>query len=275
MKKNPYIFLFLLATSALFFTVTAQNKNIPPPDKDILHDKEPVVIKRTEAVYPESMLSGGWEATVYLKAYIDVDGSVLEAKSEKIEVTAVNIVINNNDKSAGQKTDGKAFEEAAYSAVKQWKFSPAQMQGKPVAVWVTIPFHFKLSTKESKPEEETDRAEMEKNVESIRMTIENILKGTEIEKAKKMIGIEALLIYKTKIENLYSVLNGEHSNIHLTEGKERKCLNFNINLQKNAKSALIIWTSGLPGGKDKRVHSIFLVKTSEQTWKIVHWHVSW
>jgi len=274
MKKNPYIFLCLLATSALFFTVFAQNKNIPPPDKNILHDREPIVVKRAEAVYPASMLSGGWEATVYLKAYIDVDGNVLEAKSEKVEVSAVNIVINNNDKSAGQKTDGKAFEDAAYSAVKQWKFSPAQMQGKPVAAWVTIPFRFKLSTNEIKPEEEADRAEMEKSIESIRMTIENILKGTEIEKAKKMISIEALLIYKTKIENLYSVLNGEHSDIHLTEGKERKCLNVNINIQKDAKSTLIIWTSGLPGGKDKRVHSIILSKNAANDWKITHWHVS-
>jgi len=70
-------------------------------------------------------------------------------------------------------------------------------------------------------------------------------------------------------------LNGEHSDIHMTEGKEMKCLNFNINIQKDGKSALVIWTSGLPGGKDKRVHSIFLLKTPGHTWKIVHWHVSW
>ena len=280
MKKNSYLLAGLMVISGLVYSARAQDNipsppNIPSPSNipsppDIPHDKEPIVVKRIDPVYPASMLNGGWEATVYLKAFIDVNGNVIEAKSEKIEVTAEKYEVT-----AGQKTDGKAFEEASYAAVKQWKFTPAQMQGKPVAVWVTIPFRFKLSTKEIKQEEEADHAEMEKSVESIRMTIENILKGTEIEKAKKMIGKEALLIYKTKTENLYSVLNGEHSDIHMTEGKEMKCLNFNINIQKDGKSALVIWTSGLPGGKDKRVHSIFLLKTPGHTWKIVHWHVSW
>lgn len=274
MKKNPYFLIYLLATFALFLPVNAQNKNIPPPDKDILHDKEPSVVKRMEPVYPASMLSGGWEATVYIKAFIDVDGSVIEAKSEKIKVIAVKSD-DHDGKSAGQETNGKAFEEAAYNAVKQWKFSPAQMQGKPVAVWVTIPFRFKLSTKETKPEEEADREEIEKRIESIKTVIENILKGTEIDKAKKYVGNTAVLIYKTKMVNLYSVLNGEHSDIHLTEGKETKCVNFNINITGGGESALIVWNSELPKGKNKRVHSILLSKAPENMWKIVHWHVSW
>jgi hypothetical protein len=274
MKINSYIFTCLMVLSGLICTVNAQTKSIPPSDKEIPYDKEPAVVKRVEPKYPASMLRGGWEAAVYMKAFIAVDGSVIEAKSEKIQVTVAKSE-DKDDEFAGQKADGKAFEEAAYNAVKQWKFSPAQMQGKPVAVWVTIPFRFKLSTKETKPEEEADRAKMEMSIESIKTAIENILKGTEIDKAKKYVGNKALLIYKTKIENLYSVLNGEHNDIHLTEGKETKCVNFNVKITDGGKSALIVWNSELPKGKNQRVHSILLSKTVENTWKIVHWHVSW
>jgi outer membrane biosynthesis protein TonB len=34
----------------------------------------------------------------------------------------------------------------------KWKFKPAMMDGKPVAVWVTIPFKFKMDNpKTNKP----------------------------------------------------------------------------------------------------------------------------
>jgi TonB family protein len=274
MKKNSFILACMIVMSGLICTANAQNKNLPPPDKDILHDKEPVLVKRVEPVYPASMLLGGWEATVYMKAFIDVDGSVIEAKGEKIQVT----VVRSDDKvdeSAEHKTDGKAFEEAAYNAVKQWKFSPAQMQGKPVAVWVTIPFRFKLSGKESKPEEEADRAKMEKSIESIKTTIEDILKGREIEKAKTNVEKSALLVYNTKTVNLISALNGEYKDIHMTEGKEAQCVNFNINITGKGSSGLIVWTSEHPKGKNTHIHSIVLSKGATKDWKIVHWHVSW
>jgi len=273
MKKNSYILAGLMAMSGLICAVHAQNKNLPPPNKDIPHDKEPAVVTRVNPVYPESMLSGGWEATVYMKAFIDIDGTVKDARSEKIQIIATTNA-EKTDESTERTMEGKAFEEASYAAVIQWKFSPAQMQGKPVAVWVTIPFRFKLSTKETKPEEEANRMETEKGIESIKTVIENILKGTELEKAKKYIGKAALLIYNAKTVNLYSVLNGEHKDVHLTEGKETQCVNFNVNITDGGNSALIVWTSELPKGKNKRIHSILLSKGKADEWKIIHWHVS-
>ncbi len=274
MKKNSYIFACVIIVSGLICSVHAQNKNLPPPNKDILHDKEPAVVTRVNPVYPESMLSGGWEATVYMKAFIDIDGTVKDARSEKIQIIATTNA-EKNDESTERTMEGKAFEEASYAAVIQWKFSPAQMQGKPVAVWVTIPFRFKLNTKEIKPEEEANRMETEKGIESIKTVIENILKGMELEKAKKYIGKTALLVYNTKTVNLYSVLNGELKDIRLTEGKKAHCMFFNINISDGGNSALIVWTSELPKGKNRRVHSIVLSKNAAKDWQISHWHVSW
>jgi hypothetical protein len=221
------------------------------------------------------MLRGGGEAIVYMKAFIGVDGNVIEAKSEKIQVTADNIIIDNNDKSAGQKTDGKAFEEASYNAVKQWKFSPAQMQGKPVAVWVTIPFKFKLNEEEKKTSiNDSDYTEMEKITELIKTNIENILKGTETEKAKRFVDINALLVYNKETVNLYSVINGEHKNIHLMEDKESRCTFMKMNISDDKSSALVVWKSRFSKGKKERIHTIVLLKNKAKGWQISHWHVS-
>jgi len=278
MKKNICILAGLMTISWLFCTVKAQENNPPipaPSIPDISYDKEPTVIKRVDPIYPESMLRGGGEATVYMKAFIGVDGSVIEAKIEKIQVSTDNIIIDNKNNLTKQKTDGKAFEEASYNAVKQWIFSPAQIQGKPVAVWVTIPFRFKLSTvKETTPKDKANRAETEKRIESIKTVIENILKGKEAETAKKFIDINASLIYNTKIVNLYSVLNGEYKDMNLAEGKETRCVNFNVNITDGGNSALIVWTSELPKEKNKRIHSIVISKSASNEWKIKHWHVS-
>jgi TonB family protein len=273
MNRNSFILTCLLAVSGLTGAAFGQNKTIPPPDKDIPHDKEPAVLNQVQPKYPASMLSGGWEATVYVKAFIDADGTVAEVQNEKIQIL-VTKAEDKTDVPAEQKTDGKAFEEAAFAAVKQWKFSPAQMQGKPVAVWVTIPFKFKLSKEKLQPVNEADRAETEKNIESIKSVIENILKGIELDKAKKYVSGSATLIYNTKLVNLYSVLNGELKDISLTDGKEAKTVNFNINVTGGGTSAVITWTSELPKGKSKRIHTIVLARSEGKEFKIIHWHVS-
>lgn len=40
------------------------------------------------------------------------------------------------------RSDEQAFEKSAVSTVKKWKFKPAQKDGKPVPVQVTVEMHF-------------------------------------------------------------------------------------------------------------------------------------
>jgi TonB family protein len=42
------------------------------------------------------------------------------------------------------KTDSELFDQATIDATMKWVFTPAVMNNAPVAVWVTIPFKFKL-----------------------------------------------------------------------------------------------------------------------------------
>jgi TonB family protein len=74
--------------------------------------------------YPESAKSAGIEGKVFIQAFIDEDGNVVEAK-----------VI---------KGIGSGCDDAALDAVKQTKFTPGKQNGKPVKVQISIPIVFKL-----------------------------------------------------------------------------------------------------------------------------------
>jgi TonB family protein len=77
-------------------------------------------------IYPESMRAEGREADVQLEATIAGDGSV----------ASVHVV------SAQIHPD---FAIAAIDAVRQWRFSPTLLNGKPIDVVMTVTVHFSLA----------------------------------------------------------------------------------------------------------------------------------
>jgi TonB family protein len=85
---------------------------------------QPVPVKQVNPEYPKEAKRLNIEGTVWVKCLVDNNGSV-----KKAEVL---------------KADAKLFIEPAIDAAKQWKFTPAQRDGKPVETWVTIPFRFRL-----------------------------------------------------------------------------------------------------------------------------------
>jgi TonB family protein len=98
-----------------------------PPGEDLKVDKNPEAIKRVNPKYPEQAFQDGIEGTVWTKMWIDASGNVVEANVSK--------------------TDTDVFNEAAIDAGRQWKFKPALLHGKPVAVWITVPFRFAIGPK--------------------------------------------------------------------------------------------------------------------------------
>ena len=74
--------------------------------------------------YPEIAKRAGIEGKVFVQAFIDENGSVAETKVVK--------------------GIGAGCDEAALNAIKQSKFAPGKIRGKPVKVQVTIPIVFKL-----------------------------------------------------------------------------------------------------------------------------------
>ncbi len=85
--------------------------------------REPPVPVRTVAPdYPRELRNQGISGVVMVKVTIDEQGNVT--------ATAVS------------KSSNEGFNNFAMDAVKKWKFKPAQQDGNPVGITVTIPIKF-------------------------------------------------------------------------------------------------------------------------------------
>jgi TonB family protein len=82
----------------------------------------PEVVRQVSPIYPEEMAKAGKACKVVLSVLID----------EKGDVSAARIV----------KSDDPGFEKSAEEAVRQWKFEPATLKGKPVRAEWTVSIRF-------------------------------------------------------------------------------------------------------------------------------------
>lgn len=98
----------------------------PSADEFVAVQEMPTIIKEEKPVYPEVALLTNREATVWVKALVDKEGKVREARVAK---------------SSGMNV---GFDEAALEAAYKNFYKPAIQNGRPVAIWVTYPVEFKL-----------------------------------------------------------------------------------------------------------------------------------
>lgn len=105
---------------------TESDEDTPPRDF-VPVEKSPEYIKQVEPQYPDLAKRAGLDGTVWVKIWVDKEGRPRKA-----------VVI---------KSDAEIFNQPAIEAAMQWIFTPAMMKTGPVAVWVSVPFRFKLPTK--------------------------------------------------------------------------------------------------------------------------------
>ena len=94
----------------------AKAKEVTPPKL--------ITSSRVPPSYPEKERKKSGEVKVILQGVIQKDGSVRDL-----------VVL---------KSPGRAFEEAAIAAVRQWKYQPATQNGEPVTVYFAIVVEFQL-----------------------------------------------------------------------------------------------------------------------------------
>lgn len=105
----------------------------PPPTASVMGEdavvdfsmltEKPETLEQGIPKYPELAKKAGIEGTVVVKVLIDLEGNVEATELLKsVEV----------------------LDEAALEAARQFKFTPAKLDGKPVKVWMSVPFRFKL-----------------------------------------------------------------------------------------------------------------------------------
>ena len=88
------------------------------------HVREPQVIKRVEPAYPALARQTHMQGVVLIDAILDEHGNVVEMKV----VSGPPLLI-----------------QAAFDAVRQWKYEPTYLNDEPVAVQMNISVTFRLS----------------------------------------------------------------------------------------------------------------------------------
>jgi periplasmic protein TonB len=95
------------------------------PNTPALVDQLPEPIRRVEPRYPDLAREAQVEGMVVVNVLVAKDGRVQEVQLHPtIHVPMLDL--------------------AALEAARQWMFEPALMNGRPVAVWVALPFRFRL-----------------------------------------------------------------------------------------------------------------------------------
>jgi protein TonB len=95
----------------------------PPPFDWIRHDVEAVEVSQVKPEYPELARAAQVEGLVVIRALVGTDGRV----KRTLVIRSVPLL-----------------DLAARDAMMRWLFTPALDQGRPVAVWVSVPFRFTL-----------------------------------------------------------------------------------------------------------------------------------
>ncbi len=124
------VFRFANTNAACFdpaFLQTTPNDTLIKREFQVLpdsnpFDKDPTVIRKVDPEYPKEALKDSLEGNVKVKVHVNASGRVYYAEIE----------FSDND----------IFNDAALKAARKWKFTPAILKGRPVSVWIHIPFHF-------------------------------------------------------------------------------------------------------------------------------------
>ncbi len=127
----------LCALLGLSRVALAQQQELPHSDMEAPAKpaprltKTPALTRFVQAAYPKGAEAAGLNGDVTFEIDIGADG----------KVTAARVV----------KPAGNGFDEAALAAVKQFEFSPAEIDEKPAAVTIGYVYHFVLAAPEPVP----------------------------------------------------------------------------------------------------------------------------
>ena len=129
MKAATKICLMLLAllaaSPARAWTETVREEVVKKPRKKPKLTRAPKLLKFVKAVYPPSALKAGLQASVELMITLDKKGAVTRAKVTR--------------------PAGRGFDEAALAALRQFKFSPAEVDGKPSPIQIVYVYNFTIT----------------------------------------------------------------------------------------------------------------------------------
>lgn len=207
-------------------------------------DKEPVILKRAEPYYPELAVHAGLEGKVYVKIWVDTTGS-----PHNVQVV---------------KSDHEIFNQPAISAAEQFLFTPALLKDRPTAVWVVVPFNFKLSKEASAA-----------GWKGFSNQIDSVLNGDRSPAIRSAIHPDAKYIEGSSQLSLNEVLFGAEKGRLINDEKTRRHTQSPDSYWDGTGGVgYVIVTTENQKRAEKRIHSITVGKNSRGALQIFLWHVS-
>ncbi len=217
-----------------------------PPDS-VFVDVQPAVKKRANPVYPKAALKAGIEGVVYVRLWVDREGRVQDVK----------IVKSEND----------ALNQSAIDAARQFEFTPATAGGKPVSVWVTVPFKFKIAEKSGGASVKGMPAGLQPAIDCIAM----LLTGKEVSKCESAIAPDAYAVIGNHYIPLPDAIvhRGTPNGLPVERGWEFSTVQ-SIMDDGAQVATLVIRTVQKKSGAS-RYHTVVCVRSGDGGWKIRFW----
>lgn len=113
---------------------------------------QPVPRSKTAPEYPESAKKLRVEAQVFLRVLVGTNGSVREAELLQAAVKYPGgsaLVVAQNELTkvpASHRNSAAKLIEISQHTVKQWRFTPAKINGVPEEAVIVVPFTYRLTT---------------------------------------------------------------------------------------------------------------------------------
>jgi protein TonB len=114
----------LLTSAGRIFNQPAPPPSSPAPGPAAKTVRDPKLISTTRVVYPAAARQSNIQGSVRVSASIDADGKVVGAKALSGPLI---------------------LRQAAEDSVRQWKYSPGSIDGKPASSEVTVSVEFRLN----------------------------------------------------------------------------------------------------------------------------------
>jgi TonB family protein len=231
-----------------------QGDTTKPPADFVDVDKEPVVIAKKEPVYPALALKAGMEGRVWVKIWVDKTGKAREV-----------VII---------KSDADVFDGPAMEAARQFRFTPAYIKDKPVDVWVSVPFRFKLAEKREADKTVTETVRG-KFPEEVTKFARRVLEGgsPDTGSVSRFVAEGAQAIAGGYLKPLVQALEEQRSGKQSIEQPRRLVVFCTGGMSDNGQSGYIVARTESQGKETRpHYHTIVIQNEAGGNWKIVHWH---
>ncbi len=218
-----------------------------PPDS-VFVDVQPTVTKKVNPVYPKIALAAGIEGVVYVRVWIDDKGKVHDVKIIK--------------------SDQEVLNQSAIDAARQFEFAPATVGGKPVSVWVSVPFRFKIADKA-----EGTGKNLPVGLQGTLECIMTLLSEKDVAKCKTAVAPNAFAIIGRHYVPLSDAIERRGTPRGLPDEHGWQLSTVHSFLDDGAQVATLVLRTVQKKSGAYRFHTIVCVRSGEEEWKIRHWHV--